>query len=103
MAQIHAYDRDEKVLSESDFKAAYNRVEEGRKAIGNEQTWKEFLTNGAKWTGTNLAAGAVQATGGNLVGLVGQKFLPNPVKEKLSEEGGKLAQRAVMILVKKQI
>ena len=66
-ARTCAYDQKHTELCRCHFIAAHARLEAGRKAISNEQSWKEFLASNAKWTGKYLAVGCVQGVGFKIV------------------------------------
>jgi|GEM_PF-4720105 SpoVK/Ycf46/Vps4 family AAA+-type ATPase len=63
-ASMIAFNRNSKIVSPEDFQEAIKRVEEGRKAVANTESWKDFAIRKANdlgdsgWKGVGAAAGS---------------------------------------------
>lgn len=87
-AHTYSYDRQSKTVDKEDFDKAIKRVEEGRKALANKESWAKWSKRQGEELGHTAAHSATQLATYTVLGAGAKKgydMLPNSYKQGIGE------------------
>lgn len=89
-AHTYAYDRQSKIVDKQDFEQAIKRVQEGRKALDNKESWPKWGKRYAGEVGDAAIKGGASIAIGSAL-LKGAQSIPEDSKAKLINVASEVA------------